>query len=273
MPAVDTPDGLYAYGLVDTLPHSLDVPGIDQQHPIYPVVDQGMCVLVSRIDINTFQSQVRELFAALNRADESARSGIARVLRLHEGVVEHLRQQSTVVPFKFGTILKDEGAVSQLLRDCAEQFHRLLCKFAGKAEWGLKVYADRQAMVRHLTGRVLQDQRQDERQAPSQGMAYLQRKKIEEEAKETVRAQLATISETIVEQLGAYACETRLNELLPRTLTGQEMLLNAVYLLPDTHAAHFCQQGAALRETYAALGLELDISGPWSPYSFTENWD
>lgn len=270
---MDAHDGLYAYGLVDTLPHSLDVPGIDQQHPIYPVVDRGMCVLVSRIDLNTFQSQVRDLSAALNRTDTSAHSDIARILRLHEGVVEHLRQQSTVVPFKFGTIVKDEQAVSQLLHDYEEHFRRLLSRFAGKAEWGLKVYVDRQAMVRDVTHRVLEDQHLDDRQAPSRGMAYLQRKKIEEEARETVRAQLATIAETIVEQLGADACEAQLHEPMPRTLVGQEMLLNAVYLLTDTHATHFCQHVAALREMYAAPGLEIDISGPWSPYSFTEHWD
>jgi len=65
---VDAQDGLYAYGLVDTLPHPLTRPGIDQHHPVYAVRAEGMCLLVSRIDIPTFQHQVRALFAARQRA-------------------------------------------------------------------------------------------------------------------------------------------------------------------------------------------------------------
>jgi hypothetical protein len=249
------------------------MPGIDQHHPIYAVEAAGMCVLVSRIDVPTFQQRVRDLFAALHRADESARSGIESILRLHEDVVDLLRQQTTVVPFKFGTILKDEQAACQLLQDYAEQFKKLLYKFTGKAEWGLKVYADRQALTRYLAPPELADQSPADSHLQSRGLAYLRRKKCEEETKEMVSMQLATISETIWQNMGAYAEEARLNETLPRALTGHEMILNAAYLLADTHTVHFCRQGEVLRETYRALGLELEISGPWSPYSFTETWD
>jgi hypothetical protein len=270
VPVESARDGLYAYGLVDTLPHPLDLPGIDRQHPIYSVVARGLCVLVSRIAVNTFQRQVRDLFAARN--DESACSGIERLLRIHEDVVDLLRQRGPVVPFKFGTILKDERAACQMVQADEEKFKTLLAKFTGKAEWGLKVYVDRQAWIRHLICCDLESTRPADAQL-SRGMAYLRRKKTEEEAKETARAQLAAIGETIFEQLSVYACEVRLNETFSRTPGGKELLLNAVYLLADTHAARFCQQGETLRETYETRGLELAISGPWSPYSFTEHWE
>jgi hypothetical protein len=271
--AVDAQDGLYAYGLVDTLPHSLAVPGIDQHHPIYAVRARDMCLLVSKIDVPAFQRQVGDLFAALHRAEESARSGVESILRLHEAVVDLLRQQTTVVPFKFGTILKDEQAARQLLHDCAEQFTKLLAKFTGKAEWGLKVYADRQTLTRYLASPAQAGHDPADGQVQSRGLAYLHRKKREAQTQELVSAQLAAISEAIWQQMGAYAEEACIHETLPRTLTGHEMILNAAYLLADTHSAHFCQQGEVLKETYQALGLDLEISGPWSAYSFTETWD
>ncbi|HEY1348243.1 MAG TPA: GvpL/GvpF family gas vesicle protein [Ktedonobacteraceae bacterium] len=262
-------DGLYTYGLVGTPPHPLDLPGIDQQHPIYPVVARGMCVLVSRIAVNTFQRQVRNLFAARN--DEAARCGIERLLRIHENVVDLLRQHGPVVPFQFGTILKDEQAACQMLQDDEEKFKTLLAKFTGKAEWGLKVYVDRQAWTRRLIRCHPQSTPLADAQL-SRGMAYLRRKKIEEEATATASAQLAAIGETIFEQLGVFACEARLSRC-PQTPDGKELLLSAVYLLADTQAAGFCQQGETLRGMYETRELELAISGPWSPYSFTAHWE
>jgi len=185
--------------------------------------------------------------------------------------VDLLRQQTTVVPFKFGTIFKDEQAACQLLRDCAEPFKKLLVKFTGKAEWGLKVYADRQRLSRDLAPPELADHGPVDGLPPSRGLAYLRRKKLVAETHEMVSAQLASIAETIWQQMGTEAEEARLHEILPGP--GQEMILNAAYLLADTRSAHFCQQGEILRERYRDLGLSLDISGPWSAYSFTETWE
>lgn len=266
---MDAQDGLYAYGLVETLPYPLTRPGIDQRHPVYAVRAEGMCVLVSRIDIPTFQEQITGLFAALHKAESAAQHRVASILGLHEAVVDLLRQQTTVVPFKFGTILKDEQAACQLLRDCAEQFQKLLVKFTGRAEWGLKVYADRQRLSRYLAPA----QQADPCPVPSRGLAYLQRKKVAAQTHELVSTQLATIAQTIWQQMGAEADEACLHETLPGLHRGQEMILNAAYLLADTRTAHFCQQGEVLRERYRDLGLELDISGPWSAYSFTETWE
>lgn len=266
--------GLYAYGLVSELPGPLTMAGIDNRQSIYAIEEKGLRVLVSNIDVDAFQSQVKRAFAEFTGtgAVGAIRHETAALLQAHEDVVDALMQQTTVVPFKFGTLLKDEAAASRMLLDDEERFNQLLARFAGRAEWGLKVYADTGAFTQHIASSepgiaALQEQRAN--LAP--GAAYLLGKKLEQAVKEAVAARLAGITETIFRQAGKGASEAKLNQTLPQKLTGkqQEMILNAAYLVETDRAARFCQQSKELQEHFAPLGLELEVSGPWPPYNFT----
>ncbi len=177
-PATSSYNGLYAYGLVDKIPQHLDLLGIDRQNAVYPVEEKGICVLVSKIDINKFQDQVRDLCSELTSTGETAGSRAEEILQLHEGVVDLLMRDTVVVPFKFGTVFKDEQAASQMLRDYEERFKKLLAKFAGKAEWGLKVYADRQKLTDYSMQVEPEFKNLGEQQGKlSRGAAYLFGKK------------------------------------------------------------------------------------------------
>src|SRR5579859_1834743 len=99
------PYGLYSYGLVDQIPKHLDILGIDKKNKVYPVMGSEMCVMVSVVDIEQFQHQVKDLLAGLNTG--SVQESIEEMLQAHERVITALMQEATVVPLKFGTILKD----------------------------------------------------------------------------------------------------------------------------------------------------------------------
>lgn len=264
--------GLYAYALVGELPGPLPVSGIDQQQDIYAIEERGLRVLVSNIDVEAFQHRVKHAFAELSSAAGAAHQGTSALLQAHEDVVDALMRQTTVVPFKFGTLLKDEAAASQMLLNEEERFKQLLARFANKAEWGLKVYANTGALTRHIASTepgIADLQRQRETLAP--GAAYLLGKKLEQAIKDAVAARLASITESIFQQASVNAFEAKLSKTLPQKLTGkqQEMVLNAAYLVEKTSAARFCQQGKRLQERYTSIGLELELSGPWPPYNFT----
>lgn len=263
--------GLYAYGLVGLYPEQLDILGIDKKHKVYPVVGRELCVMVSKIDIDTFQSQVKDLVSALTKTTGTADSGTEEILQAHEDVVDTLMKSTTVVPFKFGTILKDETAASKMLQDDEEKFKQLLAKFSGRAEWGLKVYADYQEFIKymlHIEPKF--KDLEEKREKLSRGAAYLLGKKREEELKNDVVARLAKVTEVIFQELGKDAYTAKLNNTLPQKMSGKkkEMILNTVYLVERENAACFCRQGERLTEQYTPMGLELEVSGPWPPYSF-----
>jgi hypothetical protein len=264
--------GLYAYGLITRSPEHFDIVGIDNQNKVYPVTGRDVCVMVSKINLAEFQNRVKDVFAQLSTTAGAIQSGDGAILQAHEDVLDALMQHTTVVPFKFGTILTDEKAALKMLQDHEEEFKNLLSRFAGREEWGLKVYADRQALMQHMAESESRfTSLEEEREKSSRGAAYLLGRKMEEELKDHVVAQLTQVAEVIFQELGKDAVEAKLNNTLSQKATGKrkEMILNAVYLVEKEKVAHFCQQGKRFKEEYEFMGLDLEFSGPWPPYNFT----
>ena len=263
--------GLYAYGLVDKSPKQLDIVGIDKKNKVYSVTGRDIYLIVSEIDIDQFQNQMKNLLSELTKNAGAVQGGTREILQAHEDVLDILMQDATVVPFKFGTILKDEKAASKMLQDDEEKFKRLLSKFTGRVEWGLKVYADKQVLMKHIAQMGPKSTSLEEKQKKlSRGAAYLLGRKMEEELKDQVVARLVQVAEEIFQELEKDASEAKLNETLSQKVTGEkkEMILNAVYLVERGKVAHFRQQGKRFMEKYASMGLDLEFSGPWPPYNF-----
>jgi hypothetical protein len=264
--------GLYAYGLVGKSPKQLDILGIDQKNKVYPVIWRDICVIASEVDIDQFQNQVKNLLSELTKTAGAVQSGAGEILQAHENVIDILMQDTTVVPLKFGTILKDEKAALKMLQDHEERFKSLLAKFTGRVEWVLKAYADKQALLKHIVQIGPKFTSPAEKQEKlSRGAAYILGRKMEEELKDEVVARFAQVSEEIFQELGKDASEAKLNDTLSQKVTGKkkEMILNAVYLVEREKVAQFCQQGKRFMEEYGFMGLDLEFSGSWPPYNFT----
>lgn len=267
-------DGLYTYGLVGEVPQPLDIVGIDQQHKVYPVVGRGLSVIVSVVDIDQFQHQVKSLLTALSRATGRTELEAGAILQAHEAVMEALLQHTTIVPLQFGTIVKDETAAIRMLQEHEAEFKHLLATLNGKVECGVKVYLDKQVLMKHLAQIDPQFSRPEEqRRKVSRGAAYLLARKIEEKLKDQATTQMAQISAKIFQELSKEAVEAKQNTILPQRLTGkkEEMILNAAYLVEREKVAHFEQQTKKCLEQYADMGLTLEISNPRPPYSFSSN--
>lgn len=261
--------GLYAYGLVGNPSPQLDILGIDKKNKVYPVAARELCVMVSNVDVEQFQQQVKDLLSELTKTPATMQAEAGGILQAHEAVIETLMQHTTVVPLKFGTILKNEDAVTKMLQENEEKFSNLLTKLADRVELGLKVYADRQALMNHL---AQIGPRSSSSGKLSKGAAYLLGRKLEEEAKDQVAAQFAQAGEEIFQELGKEATAAKLSDTLSQKTTTKkkEMILNAAYLVEREKVAHFCQQGTRCMERYEFMEVELEFSGPWPPYNFVE---
>lgn len=275
--------GFYAYGIVGKSTKQLDILGIDQKNKVYPVEKGDICVVVSKIDTDKFQDEIKKLLSKLTKTPGAVPSETEEILRGHEDVLDTLMKLTPVVPFKFGTILKDEEAVSKMLREYEEKFKKLLSKFTGKEEWGIKVYTDSQKFKNYL---IKRDQKLKELayfRAPArkqgapyplgQGRTYLLGRKIEEKIEEEMTRRLSEIAEIIFRQAERLVFEARRGKTLPRKLTGKEkeMILNCACLLEKERVGSFHKQIKTFIEKYQSQGVDLEISGPWPPYSFVSN--
>ena len=265
--------GLYAYGLVGNNPKQLNILGIDNKNKVYPVSGRDICVMVSKINTDKFQDEIKKLVSKLAKTPRAVPRETEEILTRHENVVDALMKLTPVVPFKFGTILKNDTAALKMLRDYGGKFKKLLSKFSGRQEWGLKVYVDNQKFKDYLTKSEpkLKEQARGLPRAKSRGVAYLLGRKMAAELDNNVAARLAKINQFIFQQAGKNAYQAKLNKTLPQKLTGKnkDMILNPAFLIETEKAADFCQQVKKLIDKYQPMGLAIELSGPWPPYSFT----
>lgn len=261
--------GLYTYGVTGKEAKEVDITGIDRRHKVYAVAWEDLRVMVSEIDVEAFQQQVKNVVAAITQSSAFPQLGGSELFQAHEEAIESLMRITPIIPMKFGTILKDEQSAIQMLQDRQDDFQALLAKCSDSEEWGLKIYADEQTVMKHFDHEAAHSGQKAGPQ--SKGMAYLLGMKRSEEVKNTARQWLAESTERIFQELGQAASEAKITATLAKTATGkkQEMLLNAAYLLKQERVASFCEQGKSLQEHYASMGLEIELSGPWPPYNFT----
>ena len=102
------------------------------------------------------------------------------------------------------------------------------------------------------------------------GARYLQEKQLRTEARKQAKLRSLSVAEQLLEELvklGVDACTLKLQ---PKTISGrdEEMVLNCAFLLPRERVAEIRGRVKRIGSKYAEEGVDLDVSGPWPPYSF-----
>ncbi|MFG1698257.1 GvpL/GvpF family gas vesicle protein [Nonomuraea sp. NPDC049309] len=106
----------------------------------------------------------------------------------------------------------------------------------------------------------------DERESRP-GRAYLERRRASLRGREQLRAQALRRADHIHRTLSALAADGCRHRPQDPRLSGRNdwMLLNGAYLVDESRAAEFTE----LAGTLGGDGVEVRLTGPWAPYSFT----
>ncbi|WP_406864491.1 GvpL/GvpF family gas vesicle protein [Streptomyces sp. HUAS MG47] len=185
---------------------------------------------------------------------------LERVARAHHGVVEFLASRTTVLPLRLATVYVDDDRVRDVLRRGAEAFTRMLDRFAGQVEWGVKVYAE--------IPREPAEPDDDEADAPDPGRSYLRKRRRQRADQGAARSAAAEAVERIEAAAGEVAVELARHRPQQGELavgTG-ENIANDSYLVPGKRSEEF--RDRVRRSTRDLQGVRVEITGPWAPYSF-----
>lgn len=185
--------------------------------------------------------------------------------RAHHRVIDALAQLGPLVPIRLATVYSSDGGVAAMLAERDTDFRAALARIRGRTEWGVKAYA--------AAGRAEPQNASSGAEAPASrepgaGTAYLQRRRGQLTAQKNARRRMLADAETIHAELSEHAVGARLHPPQAPQLTGSKalMILNAAYLLDDERGEDFASAVAALAERYPSM--ELELTGPWPPYSF-----
>ncbi|MFF4974961.1 GvpL/GvpF family gas vesicle protein [Streptomyces sp. NPDC001083] len=192
------------------------------------------------------------------------RQELERYARAHHDVVTAAAASCPTVPVPMATVYHGEQRASEALGKEAERFHVALERIAHHAEWGVKVYAPPPSAAGSLrtaepSARV--------RPTPGAGLAYLDRKRSAQERRERSQHEALQAAEMVDAEVRLLAAASRRLRPHEPQLSGERrsQILNATYLVAD----HRVEELAELtRSLSRRTGLDIDLSGPWVPYSF-----
>jgi hypothetical protein len=260
-----TATGHYVYGVVPAgaaLPP--DLVGVEPTAPVDGIEEGDLTALVSEVPLAEFdENTLRENLNDVAWLEEKARA--------HEAVLEAVLGQTAVVPLRLCTVFAGEVQVRAMLARERDVLADALERLHGRAEWGVKAYADRGAVERAAWGRT--DAGDEEAEEISAGIAYMNRRRAEARAREQVEEIADEWARAIHARLAAIASEALLNPLQRPELCGHEgemMFLNGVYLVSDAEAPTFRATVGALTAELDRRGVAIDLSGPWPGYNFVK---
>lgn len=184
---------------------------------------------------------------------------LAAKARAHDAVISAIARSGPVIPVRMATVYLDDARVEQLLQNRRDDFSAALDLVTGREELGVKAYAD----PKKLAGQ------EDPQGAESRsGTAYLLRRRRQIASQEQAYRVAAAEAERIHAALLAHAVDGKRKPASDRSLSGRDAwtVLNGTYLVDNSSVDDFRAAVAAVDER--STGIELEITGPWPPYSF-----
>jgi Gas vesicle synthesis protein GvpL/GvpF len=248
--------GVYLYGLAKDLdPGALrDIAGVGGS-PVRAVEEAGFTALVSTVDLEEYGEE------ALRRNLESL-PWVEATARAHHGVVDAVARSAPTAPVRIATVYRDDDRVRDLLRERRDELTEVLGRVVGRSEWGVKAYAIAETPAQEPS-------EADAAAGERPGMAYLRRRKQQQQSREQASQRLAERAQQIHAEVSRVAVASRQHPPQDPRLSGHQgtMILNTAYLIDDDRADALA---AAVEELRAGLsGIRMEITGPWPAYSFT----
>ncbi|GAA3176970.1 GvpL/GvpF family gas vesicle protein [Nonomuraea roseoviolacea] len=246
----------------------------------------GLVAYVSTVPLDQFgEEPLRRSMEDLDWLEETARA--------HHRVVEAVARETAVVPVRLVTVYSGDAQVGALLEERYDDFARALARVAGRQEWGVKVYAapgeepdepeerrgrPAEAAARErIAGEEAPEAGARERAAGEEapepgktperpGTAYLKRRQRQIRGREEAWRRAGARAEDIHGALSSIAVASRRHRAQDPQLSGrpESMVLNGAYLVDRERGEEFARTVERLR----GQGGDVQLTGPWAPYSF-----
>ncbi|MFD0020645.1 GvpL/GvpF family gas vesicle protein [Streptomyces sp. NPDC058382] len=264
-PEASDTNAIYVYAVCRT-EERLDlggVVGVTEDEPIRSLAFGPLTAIVQTVRSAEFTDEAWQE----RLTDEKE---LERYARSHHAVVSRVAAHAPTVPLPLATLYNGEDRARLALNNESARFHTALERIAHHAEWGVKVYAPGSEPP-DGGGEDSADppsaQADRARPAPGAGRAYLDRKRNLRTRREQRQGDSLRVAEAVDADVSRIAKASRRLRPHGQGAAGDRrvQVLNATYLVPEHRAAELDLLARSLRER---TGAEIELSGPWVPYSF-----
>lgn len=237
-------EGKYIYGIIGSKDSGkFDYKGFGvgiESNPVYPLTYKAITAVVSDAPIKYYEPD-----------EEHAMP--------HRKVVDEIIKKCTILPAAFGSMLKSIGDIKNIMRRQYGIWNDLLKKMDGKREYDVKVFWDREAVLKEIeetdedVKKLKEELRKEDTPRTRIHLKMLLEDKLIQRGNECVL--------NIHDQLKVYATASKSKDLI-----GKKMIFNGAFLVKIAEEEKFCKKIDELEEKYS--NLEIKAIGPCAPYEF-----
>ncbi|MDH7578642.1 MAG: GvpL/GvpF family gas vesicle protein [Bacillota bacterium] len=225
----------------------------------------SLCFAVNSkgVEVAVYTIHYQDLACLVSDTSSPVCDPLPENLLTHEKVLQAALQDYTVLPVRFGTILKDRPAVEAFLAQNYFEIKQVLADLTGKIELGLKVIWKKDAFIREI-------------EAAEPRIPELKKRIAERLPEECtgLRLQLGQLVAGVVEDRRRFYVRVIYEPLAEcaflaslNPLAGERMVLNAAFLVEKEREAEFDRLVNRVCEKFEDR-FDFKYTGPWAPSSF-----
>jgi hypothetical protein len=181
------------------------------------------------------------------------------------GVIEVLSQHVTLLPVRFGTFIKTDEIVHQLLVNHYDSFLRNLQKVEDKCEFGLKVLCDYETFSTKISAQAAAVEVQPHEYFSTNTVHtnyLLEKIKINK-----LEDSLFKYVEQLIEDISQHLTQINPDAKYKKMVTNR-ILLDAVFLVKKNKKDEFIHAISTFKQQHD--DLQFLLTGSWPPYSFVD---
>lgn len=249
---------LYCFARSGRVPKLAEA-AIDSRQPLMQACNGGVVAVWSEVAREMFCGEKAEMLL-----EDPVWLGTAACR--HEAVVEEVMRHSPVFPVRFATLFSSHQSLDDFVAAHYVEISGLLSRLGSQREWAVKGYLDRQMALERLG--IFQ--KLEGEQAVASGKRYLMKKTLQSEAEQELRQWVKGISAEAVNRLQNCANQFRERKAVRfHKSNGLDLVLNWAFLIAPEAEPAFRAVLEEIQCENSGRGLNLAMSGPLPPYSFT----
>lgn len=240
--SADTPTYIYGLTFADTsLPEGLA--GLGPSGKVWKIAHQDVVAIVSDVPVDRPLGKRKDLMA-------------------HESVVDTIAAEATILPMRFGAVVKEDGVLTELLQPHHDRFAGMLEQLDGSMQYTLRARYDLDAVLPDI---IQGDQNIRALHERVRGLS--------EEAAHFDRIQLGELISKALEARRQSDAAQLLADLEPIAVTGKllepeqpDEVVNAAFLVERSRQQEFEDAVDEVGGRFPMIRLKL--LGPLAPYDF-----
>jgi len=240
----------------------LNMTGLDGEGRIFKLDCQSVSAILCEVPLDQFSGP-----AAETTLQDPEWVG-PRAIR-HGGVIQEVMNYSPVLPVRFGTLFSSEESLDGFLRSKLNDIARFLAHVTDKDEWAVRGLCSKSQVKDRLFAERVSAEAEN-LASLSTGLRYFKEIKIRSEVEQELGKTLRSVLKAIGDDLAACAEEWHRREILlpSKGIGDMETVANWAFLVSRGDVESFKSHVLRADADHQDMGVRLELSGPWPPYSF-----